>query len=127
MGGIYLRICSKTDEQYVGKFENTFEQRCRTGWADTNCRDFVNPTVVFLELDVPNDKLQEREYYYIQNLECVNSKGKYIHLSKEEYMKQYYIKIKGETKVCDKCGVISLKRHLPRHKRSNKCINFIKH
>ena len=94
MGVIYKKTCSETGQVYYGKFEKTWDERFSSGWSDCRCEYFVNPTVVFIEIDIPNDKLKEREDYYIQNFECVNLKGKYIHLSKAEWSKQYRIKNK---------------------------------
>ena len=91
MGVVYKKICSETGQVYYGKFEGTWKQRYQRGWETCSCKNFVNPTHEFIEIDIPNDKLKEREDYYIQNFECVNVKGKYIHLTRAEYEKQYRI------------------------------------
>ena len=91
MGVVYKKICSETGLIYYGKFEGTWDERFRSGWSGCSCEYFVNPTVVFIEIDIPNDKLKEREDYYIQNFECVNLQGKYSHLTNAEYAKQYRI------------------------------------
>ena len=75
MGVIYKKTCSETGQVYYGKFEKTWDERFSSGWSDCRCRDFINPTHEFIEIDIPNDKLKEREDYYIQNFECVNVKG----------------------------------------------------
>lgn len=182
MGVIYKKTCSETGQVYFGKFEGYWSERCKTGWVGTTCEHFVNPTVEFLELDVPNDKLKEKEIWYIQNLECVNIMEKYSNLSIPQYSKQYYDKnkdtilakaktdnyknakkyrnknkdkiaskqkefyinnkeivmaihkksyIKNKDKIneptpCNICGSIISKQNLSKHKRTKKCMNFIK-
>tara|TARA_R110000803_G_scaffold33156_1_gene72712 strand:+ start:285 stop:860 length:576 start_codon:yes stop_codon:yes gene_type:complete len=91
MGVVYKKICSETGLIYYGKFKGTWDERCRQGWSRCSCEYFVNPTHEFIEIDIPNDKLFEREQFYINNNECVNIMGKYIHLTKAEYFKQYRI------------------------------------
>ena len=91
MGVVYRLKCSETGQVYYGKFKGTWKQRCSTGWSNMTCRDFINPTHEFIEIDIPNDKLVERENWYINNNECVNLLGKYIHLTVKEYNKQYRI------------------------------------
>tara|TARA_R110000787_G_scaffold84609_1_gene181215 strand:- start:186 stop:770 length:585 start_codon:yes stop_codon:yes gene_type:complete len=91
MGVVYKKICSETGQVYYGKFEGTWKQRYQRGWETCSCKNFVNPTHEFIEIDIPNDKLKEREDYYINNNECVNLMGKYIHLTRAEYDKQHYI------------------------------------
>ena len=102
MGVIYKKTCSDTGQIYYGKFEDTWERRIKRGWEDCSCRDFVNPTVEFLEIDVPNDKLKEKEDYYIQNFECVNIRGKYTNLTLQEYHKQNCEKTKEHKKEYDR-------------------------
>ena len=91
MGVVYKKTCSDSGLIYYGKFEGTWEHRCSAGWSDCSCEYFVNPTHEFIEIDIPNDKLVEREQFYINNNECVNIMGKYSHLTKAEYDKQYNI------------------------------------
>ena len=91
MGVVYRLKCSETGQVYYGKFQDTWRDRCRSGWSVCSCKYFVNPTHEFIEIDIPNDKLKEREDYYIQNFECVNIQSKYSHLPKAEWSKQYYV------------------------------------
>ena len=90
MGWIYEKKCSKTGKIYYGSFKETLEKRISTGWEKCTCGDFVNPTIKLIEEILDDNKLVEREHWYIQNNECINKQGKYTHLSKSERNKQYY-------------------------------------
>ena len=84
------------------------------------------------------DKMREKDKnYYEKNKDKVNERQKiYNDKNKEkqnETHKIYYEKNKekilkklAEKVECDICGCLSTKGHLPRHKKTSKCMSFIK-
>jgi len=77
---------------------------------------------------------QQKQYYYDNHDKLLEQQKQYYYDNKDkikEYHKEYLIdnvdKIKEYRKqkvICDNCGCEITKIHLPRHKKSQKCINF---
>ena len=83
------------------------------------------------------EELHEREQYYLDYYKdiIVNKikayTGIYTNLSKSEYKKQHYqlnrekILERKKEKITCECGAVVSRRHLSKHKRSKKHINYI--
>ena len=129
MGTIYKKTC-ESGKIYYGSFSGIWEHRVWGGWSHCSCRDFINPTHKFIEIVIGDVKdLVAREMWYINNYECVNKKGKYIHLTRQEYDKQKYIETREtifkrhkEKISCDHCGSIINHSNYSRHRRTKKCL-----
>ena len=133
MGLVYRLTCSETGRIYYGSTTKTMEKRKWNGWTSCSSKDFINPIIEVIEDDVADDILLDREYWYIQNNECVNLLGKYRHLSKEEYKKaynkQYRIDNKERIKKhrsdkinCDNCNKLICNGTYARHRRTKNCL-----
>ena len=87
MGVVYMRTC-ESGLVYYGSTTTSLKERRWQGWSSCSCKDFINPILEVLE-QIDNDKLIEREMWYIQNNTCVNQLGKYLHLTRSEYKAQW--------------------------------------
>lgn len=143
MGLVYDQICSETGLRYFGITTQTMKERIWKGWKKCTCKNFIKPIITILEDNIDDDKLIDRENWYIQNNECVNLQGKYKNMTKKEYRiinkdiikernKQYYldniksISEKMKHKItCDNCGSIIRKDGIYNHKKTKKCLNYI--
>ncbi len=133
---IYKLTCSETNKVYYGATKNTPEFRRSKGHYKCSCKDFINPKIETIEECNNEKEMYEREKYYIQNFECVNSNSKII--DKKEYdklrMREYRLKYPEKAKEqdkkslepiqCDICGKLTSKKHIVRHQKSKKCISI---
>ena len=132
MGLVYKRIC-ETGLVYYGSTKLTLKTRISKGWDTCNCKNFINSTIQIIEYVEDDLNLLNREYWYIQNNECVNLLGKYRHLSKEEYKKTYnkQYRIDNKEKIkkyesqkinCDHCNKLITKKNYAQHRRTKNCL-----
>ena len=133
---VYKLTCSETNKVYYGATKNTPEQRKSKGHNKCTCKDFVNPTIEIVEKCNSIEEMYEREKYFIQNNECVNIKCKIIDKKAREqfYAQQYRLKNPEKIKQinkeqsapieCDICGKLTSKKHIARHKKSQKCLHI---
>jgi len=117
---IYKLICSETNKVYFGATKNTPEYRKTKGHYNCTCKDFIKPTIEIVEKCNDIEHMYQREKYYIQHFDCVNTNGKYDATSKE-YKQKANIK-SLEPIECDICGAFTSKKHIARHKKSHLCV-----
>ena len=133
---VYKLTCSETNKVYYGATKNTPEHRKSRGHYKCTCKDFVNPTIEIVEKCNSIEEMYEREKYFIQNFDCVNRNGKIIDKKAREqfYAQQYRLKNPEKIKQinkeqlepveCDICGKLTSKKHIARHKKSQKCLHI---
>ena len=132
MGIIYFIQCLETNEIYIGSTTRTLEHRMyRHKELKTDCNRAANPIIKrgnwicdVLEEVEDNDKLREREQYYMDTTDCVN---KWRAVADPDYDKKYQAayRIKNKEKVeaykkkkitCE-CGAIVCQDHIARHRK----------
>jgi hypothetical protein len=156
MGTIYEIICWTTGRRYVGKTTRTKKKRLqdhesnfRTGKNHTysvfQVLEHGNYDIYELEKVEDEDKLSDRELYYIQHIDCVNTYDgtfdmteymKKRHEANREVrlkkMKEYHeanrekILEKAKEKITCECGSIFRKSDKARHEKTKIHLNFLK-
>jgi hypothetical protein len=144
MGIIYQIECLETGLVYIGKTTQTLKGRFREHKCDFRNRPdkcssykvfkngFAFPYVI--EIVEDESKLSEREFYHIQNTDCVNYEDgrSYDKEFKKEYKKEWYkvnkkdISEEKRIKITCECGIIYSKSNKARHERSQTHIAYVK-
>ena len=88
--GIVYKLTCETGKVYYGSTKHNIEYRKDKRWYKCACKDFINPKIEVVE---ECENYLEREDYYINNYECINT-NRAIGLTKEEYRKDNYEKNK---------------------------------
>jgi hypothetical protein len=160
MGFIYSLKCNITGECYYGKSKKTKEERLRChNSKGNNCYSkeiILRGDYIFkIEEDfIENEKLSEREYFFITNNLCVNKNIPYINSNNKnernkiqmnklykqdeefknkqiKYSNEYYknnknlIDEKRKEKILCLCGVHYTLHNNARHKKSIKHQNYL--
>jgi hypothetical protein len=138
MGIVYFIQCLETNEIYIGSTTQTLKDRmkCHRHRAKfcSSSRIIERGNYIYdvLEEVDDNDKLREREQYYLDTTECINitnsfsspeSKKKQNNIRSLRFREKNpdYRKIKT---TCE-CGAIVRKENMARHKRTDKHINLL--
>ena len=124
MGFIYELICNTTGERYFGKSNGNYDRFTAHKKKSNTCTSKIimdRNNYVFNILET-TDKLEEREYYYITNFECINKNipyteedSKIIRHRKEEkeryYLNQEFYKQKSNNRYYENHTVIREQRN----------------
>ena len=140
MGIVYFIQCLETNEIYIGSTIQPIKKRMkchRNGggkWSCSSSRIIERGNYMYdvLEEVDDNDKLREREQYYLDTTECINiansftsieSKKEKVNICKRRFLEKNpdYRKIKT---TCE-CGAIVTKENMARHKRTDKHIKLL--
>lgn len=94
MGFIYKITCNITNECYYGSSKIKSNLRLNSHKSKSNQSiskqiiDRGNYTFIILENDIEDDKLIEREYYYINGFDCINKNKPCIKEDNKLYRKR---------------------------------------
>ncbi len=138
MGIVYYIKCLETNEIYIGSTKQTLKDRMkghRSDSKDTIAKCLTSSNIIkrdtyiydVLEEVEDNDKLFEREQYYIDTTDCINIYNSFT--SDEVKKKQNIIRVNRfhqknpdyrKKKTTCECGAIVIKDSIARHRRSKK-------
>ena len=137
MGIIYFIQCLDTNEIYIGSTKQSIKKRMINHKSHSKKNDDCSSKQIIdrdnyiydvLEEVDDNDKLREREQYYLDTTDCINVlRAVEDKQKRKEYVKQYNqvnLEKYKEVITCE-CGNTYTLRNKARHMKSKKHINLL--